>query len=471
MNNPNPGTEPVRVRVSADVDAPDKVAYGLTFRQLAILAVAAVVFYTGWRALHTHLPTLLLVGVGVVAGGVTFGLTVGRRDGLPMDVWLLSALRQAHAPRALSTMDTDVVVPDWVDPTVGRVRLPAPLRLPARAIDDVGQIRLGQSSAAMVAVTTVNLALRTVPEQTVLIDTFGRWLNSLSTPTQIVVSAQPFDLHTHARTLTRRADRLTDPALAAACADHARFLDDLAHRRDPLRRQVLIVTRTPTTTGAGAAGGRGARRRADDTVRSLSALGVTARALDGPAGTAALTAAADPYRPARPGRPAAPDTVITTRPTTRPTTRGAHTYGGSVVKVFNARSRSRAGADRGGQLAATVAPTSVEVTPRYLRVGDGYAATLVVTGYPAEVGPAWLEPLLSWPGRLDVALHIDPIPARVAAARLRRQRARLESTRRADAHRRANSTTRASTPPPTTPPTWPTGSPAARRNCSASACT
>lgn len=83
-------------------------------------------------------------------------------------------------------------------------------------------------------------------------------------------------------------------------------------------------------------------------------------------------------------------------------------------------------------LAAAVAPASVEVTPRFLRVGDGYAATLVVTGYPAEVGPAWLEPLLSWAGRLDLALHIDPIPAPVAASRLRNQRARFESSRRAD---------------------------------------
>ncbi|MFG1952444.1 VirB4 family type IV secretion system protein [Micromonospora sp. NPDC048830] len=87
------------------------------------------------------------------------------------------------------------------------------------------------------------------------------------------------------------------------------------------------------------------------------------------------------------------------------------------------------------RLAAAVAPASVEVTPRFLRVGDGYAATLVVTGYPAEVGPAWLEPLLSWPGRLDLALHIDPLPAPIAAARLRDQRARFESSRRADTER------------------------------------
>jgi type IV secretory pathway VirB4 component len=87
----------------------------------------------------------------------------------------------------------------------------------------------------------------------------------------------------------------------------------------------------------------------------------------------------------------------------------------------------------GSGVASAVAPASVELTPRYLRVGDGYAATLVVTGYPAEVGRAWLEPLLSWPGRLDLALHIEPLPTATAAARLRTQRARFESSRRADA--------------------------------------
>ncbi|WP_433229919.1 VirB4 family type IV secretion system protein [Micromonospora sp. CA-248260] len=90
---------------------------------------------------------------------------------------------------------------------------------------------------------------------------------------------------------------------------------------------------------------------------------------------------------------------------------------------------------RPASLASAVAPATVEVTPRWLRVGDGYAATLVVTGYPAEVGGAWLEPLLSWPGRLDLALHIEPLPAPIAAARLRTQRARLESSRRADSDR------------------------------------
>ncbi|WP_173058183.1 VirB4 family type IV secretion system protein [Phytohabitans houttuyneae] len=85
--------------------------------------------------------------------------------------------------------------------------------------------------------------------------------------------------------------------------------------------------------------------------------------------------------------------------------------------------------------AAALGPASVEVAARHLQVGDGYAAVLIVTHYPAEVSTAWLEPLLSWPGRLDLTLHIEPVPAVVAASRLRAQRARLETVRRSDADR------------------------------------
>jgi hypothetical protein len=301
-------------RVPADVDAPDKILYGLTFRQLAILAVAAVIFYAAWRGLHRLVPVPVLLGGGLILGGLAFGLVVGRRDGLSLDRWLLHGIRHSRAPKALSTVDTTTKAPDWVQAPPQRVALPAPLKLPAHAIDDDGQITLGagqqSSRAAMVAATSVNLALRTTDEQAALIDTYGRWLNSLSTPTQIVVSAQPVDLASHARTLANRARHQPHPALEAACADHAAFLEDLAQRRDPLRRQVLIVTRTSTAE----AGEHAARRRADDTARALSGLGVTIRALDGAAATAALAAAADPYHPPRPGRRATPNTVITGPP-------------------------------------------------------------------------------------------------------------------------------------------------------------
>ena len=92
-------------------------------------------------------------------------------------------------------------------------------------------------------------------------------------------------------------------------------------------------------------------------------------------------------------------------------------------------------ADRPTPPASGFGPDSAEVQPRALRVGDGWCASFAVVGYPREVARGWLEPLACQPGRIDVSLHVEPVPAEVAAERLRRQLARLESSRRADATR------------------------------------
>ena len=78
-------------------------------------------------------------------------------------------------------------------------------------------------------------------------------------------------------------------------------------------------------------------------------------------------------------------------------------------------------------------PSSLEVASRSLRVGESLSATFAVAGYPSEVAAGWLEPLLAFPAQIDVSVHIDPVPAPVAADRLRKQRARLESGRRQSA--------------------------------------
>lgn len=88
-----------------------------------------------------------------------------------------------------------------------------------------------------------------------------------------------------------------------------------------------------------------------------------------------------------------------------------------------------------GDLSGAVGPSAVRVNPRSVELPGGVCASFAVAGYPREVGAGWLEPLLTYPGRLDVSLHIEPVPPLVAAQRLRRQLARLESASRADAQR------------------------------------
>ena len=75
-------------------------------------------------------------------------------------------------------------------------------------------------------------------------------------------------------------------------------------------------------------------------------------------------------------------------------------------------------------------PEQVRLGARVLATEDGWLAVFVVTGYPSEVYPGWLDPLLGYPGRLDVSVHIDPVDPLTASDRLRKQLARLESGRR-----------------------------------------
>jgi hypothetical protein len=121
-------------------------------------------------------------------------------------------------------------------------------------------------------------------------------------------------------------------------------------------------------------------------------------------------------------------------------------------------------------------PDAVEVGARALRLGDGWCRSFGVVGYPREVGLGWLEPLTTHPGRVDVSVHIDPVAPVVAADRLRRQLARLESSRRSNLlggptpPRDASEIPRSRWRPPMLV-IWRQGSPGASRSSFESGCT
>ncbi|MFI5593544.1 VirB4 family type IV secretion system protein [Amycolatopsis sp. NPDC051758] len=96
------------------------------------------------------------------------------------------------------------------------------------------------------------------------------------------------------------------------------------------------------------------------------------------------------------------------------------------------RTRQRDAAGRRAPVgqAGAFTPDAISVRPRELEVGGEWVASFAVTGYPREVHPGWLQPLLTYPGRVDVSLHIEPIDAVTAANRLKKQLSKLESGRR-----------------------------------------
>lgn len=96
---------------------------------------------------------------------------------------------------------------------------------------------------------------------------------------------------------------------------------------------------------------------------------------------------------------------------------------------MSARWSLRRGPRPGPGGAGVFLPDAVWVGARYVQVGDEWVASFAVTGYPREVHPGWLSPLLTYPARLDVSLHVEPVDPVTAASRLRRQLAKLESDR------------------------------------------
>ncbi|TWP46032.1 DUF87 domain-containing protein [Lentzea tibetensis] len=80
--------------------------------------------------------------------------------------------------------------------------------------------------------------------------------------------------------------------------------------------------------------------------------------------------------------------------------------------------------------ATAFTPDAVSIGARHLEVGGEWVASFAVVGFPREVHPGWLAPLLTYPGRLDVSVHVEPIDPATAASRLKKQLAKLESGRR-----------------------------------------
>ncbi len=290
MSHPSPGAEPVRI--PADVDREDRVLADLTARQVAILAAAAVALWLAWIATRSLVPPAVFAGTAIPVGAAAVMLALGRRDGLSLDRWLAAGLAQARAPRRLVPAPDGVLpTPAWINPVVaGQARpLPAPLHLPADAVTATGVITLsGDGNVAVAAASTVNFALRTPAEQQALTAAFGRWLNSLQHPAQILIRAHRADLAALAAQIRIAAPGLPHPALERAALGHAGFLEHLAEDRDLLARQVLVAVREP-------ASGQAARRVADAS-RALAA-GVALTPLDGAQATTVLAACCQPGQP------------------------------------------------------------------------------------------------------------------------------------------------------------------------------
>src|ERR687888_827701 len=228
-----------RVRLPADVELEDRLAFGLTARQLLLLFATALSAYGSYAFAATVAPLPLAVAAATPLALAGTLLALGRFEGLPADRLALAALRHLRAPRR------HVLAPQGLPeslPSLPAQRRLAPLDLPVRSILHSGLVRLeGGSFALLLRASGTGFSLRSEEEQTALVEAFGRFLNALAEPIEIIVRSEPVELGPVLARLEEQASVQPVPALAEAARSHLRFLAELAAREGVRRREILLV--------------------------------------------------------------------------------------------------------------------------------------------------------------------------------------------------------------------------------------
>lgn len=283
-----------RIRLPADVDMEDRLAWGLTARQLVFLVATAIVCYAIFEAAASVVPMPLPAVAAAPFALLGVGLALGRLDGLSGERIALAAARQVTQSKLR------IAAPDGLPEKLpGAPAQPAVslLRVPVKAILGSGVVELADgTSALLLAASGTSWALRSSEEQAALADAYGKWLNSLVAPCAITVRSELVDLTERAQAIERAAPALPHPALEHCARDYAQFLAGFAAEGDGLRRrQILLVLSTSAREREDASADL--ERRASDAANLLRAAGVTLDRLDGEAATTLLLGALEPPGP------------------------------------------------------------------------------------------------------------------------------------------------------------------------------
>jgi hypothetical protein len=220
-------------------------------------------------------------------------LALGRFESLPADRVALAALRHLRSPRRR------VLAPHGLPAPLRSLRAShalAPLELPVRAIRRSGLIELeGSSFCLLLRASGTGFVLRSEEEQAALVEAFGRFLNALAEPIEIIVRSEPVDLAPVLARLQEQAATQPLPALAEAARSHVRFLAELATRKGVRRREILLVLVTRARDQQAAQSEL--ERRAGEAQDLLRAAGVELHQLAGEPTAALLARALDPPGP------------------------------------------------------------------------------------------------------------------------------------------------------------------------------
>jgi hypothetical protein len=282
-----------RVRLPADTELADRIAFGLTARQLTILGAAALTGFALFSLTKTVLPALVGIAVAAPVVGVGLLLALGRRHGIPGDLYALAAARFLSRPRLR------LLAPEGIPPALPgappRTAMTA-LDLPVRTVYRSGLVELATGGfCVLLRASATGFALRSEEEQEALVEAFGRFLNGLADPVQIAVRSEPVNLNDWATRLEQSVPSNAAEALKSAAAAHARFVAELAGQAEVRRRSIILILTARERERSAAQ--TELERRANEAVDALQAAGVELQPLGGEETAALLARTLDPPGP------------------------------------------------------------------------------------------------------------------------------------------------------------------------------
>jgi hypothetical protein len=280
------------VKVPADVELEDRLAFGLTGKQLLILAGSAVCAYGVDLLLSPLLPKPIALAATILAAAGGILLALARHDGMAGDQLALAVVRFLLAPRKRVLAPEGLPAPLPDAPPGARL---APLELPLRRILRSGLVELADGShCRLLTAQGTSFELRASDEQAAFVAAFARFLNGLQQPVQILVRSELVTLEAQAEALERQASRLGG-GLQAAASDHARYLRSLGAGPAPLRRrQIVLVLRSHERAELAEVA---LARNASQAVELLAGAEIELSLLDGEQTAALLARSLDPPGP------------------------------------------------------------------------------------------------------------------------------------------------------------------------------
>jgi PrgI family protein len=282
-----------RVRLPADTELADKLAFGLTARQLTMLAAGGLSGYAIFSLAKSALPLPVAVALAAPVAVSAALLAFGRRHGLPGDLYALAAGRFLARPKLRLLAPEGIPAPL---PGAPRRRPLAALDLPVRSVLCSGLVELADGGhCALLRASAASFALRSDDEQQALVEAFGRFLNGLADPVEIAVRSEPVNLSHWAKRLLAAVPASVNESVKSAAAAHARFVGELGEQAEVRRREIVLVLKTNERDRANAK--NTLERRRSEAIDLLQTAGVDLQPLDGPQTVALLARTLDPPGP------------------------------------------------------------------------------------------------------------------------------------------------------------------------------